>query len=73
MRSAWIWSNATAGGTEEPGKIRRAILYITPEIIARMAFETVTINPIAASIPDEMGDKHFLRKHGPKASYGQAG
>jgi L-ribulose-5-phosphate 4-epimerase len=44
---------------------------VLTEEVARMAFETVTINPVAQSLSDEMRDKHFLRKHGPKASYGQ--
>jgi len=43
------------------------------EEVARMALETVTINPVAEPISDHMRDKHFLRKHGPKATYGQAG
>lgn len=41
------------------------------EEIAAMALETVTIHSSAAPIPAAMMDKHFLRKHGPNASYGQ--
>ena len=41
------------------------------EEVARVALETITINPIAEPLSDAMRDKHFLRKHGPKASYGQ--
>jgi L-ribulose-5-phosphate 4-epimerase len=43
------------------------------EEVARMAFETVTINPRAEPVSDSLRDKHFLRKHGPKATYGQGG
>jgi L-ribulose-5-phosphate 4-epimerase len=43
------------------------------EEVARMAFETVTVNPVAEPISDHLRDKHFLRKHGPKATYGQPG
>lgn len=42
------------------------------EEIARMARDTVAINPAAPSIPQFLLDKHFLRKHGPSAYYGQA-
>ncbi len=41
------------------------------EEIARMARDTLTINPAASSIPQFLLDKHFLRKHGPAAYYGQ--
>ncbi len=44
---------------------------IVLEEIARMAFQTRLINPTVASIPRELLDKHFLRKHGPGAYYGQ--
>lgn len=44
---------------------------VVVEEVARMAYETITINPIAEAISDDLRDKHFLRKHGPKASYGQ--
>jgi hypothetical protein len=33
VRSAGIGSDATAGGTEEPGKVWRAIFYVTPKIV----------------------------------------
>jgi L-ribulose-5-phosphate 4-epimerase len=42
------------------------------EEVARMAMETLAINPSAEPIADCLRDKHFLRKHGPKATYGQA-
>ena len=42
------------------------------EEIARMALDTIAINPAAAPIPRFLLDKHFLRKHGPEAYYGQS-
>lgn len=41
------------------------------EEIARTASVTLTINPAAGPISSALLDKHFLRKHGPKATYGQ--
>jgi L-ribulose-5-phosphate 4-epimerase len=42
------------------------------EYIARLAFRTVVLNGSAASIPSHVSEHHYLRKHGPKATYGQA-
>jgi L-ribulose-5-phosphate 4-epimerase len=42
------------------------------EEIATMAFYSVTLNPKQPPLPDVVRDKHHLRKHGPKAYYGQA-
>jgi L-ribulose-5-phosphate 4-epimerase len=41
------------------------------EELARMAFHTLLINPAAASLEPYLLDKHFLRKHGQGAYYGQ--
>lgn len=41
------------------------------EEVARMALLTLTIDPTAAPAPQHVLDKHFLRKHGPGAYYGQ--
>lgn len=41
------------------------------EEIARIAYQTLTINNAAGPISPALSDKHFLRKHGPSASYGQ--
>lgn len=40
------------------------------EQVAKMGFVTLTLNP-QASIPQALVEKHFTRKHGPKAYYGQ--
>jgi L-ribulose-5-phosphate 4-epimerase len=41
------------------------------EEIARIAYWTVTLNPAAAPLPSTLLDKHFFRKHGRGAYYGQ--
>jgi L-ribulose-5-phosphate 4-epimerase len=41
------------------------------EEVAAMALETVTINAEAREISEAQRNKHYFRKHGPKASYGQ--
>jgi L-ribulose-5-phosphate 4-epimerase len=41
------------------------------EIAARIAFLTVNIHPHSVEIEKVLHDRHFLRKHGTKASYGQ--
>jgi len=44
---------------------------IIVEQIARMAAVTEGLAPTVGPISDELRDKHFLRKHGPEAYYGQ--
>lgn len=41
------------------------------EEIARIAYWTVMLNPAAAPLPSTLLDKHFFRKHGRGAYYGQ--
>ncbi|HEX9998489.1 MAG TPA: L-ribulose-5-phosphate 4-epimerase [Abditibacterium sp.] len=41
------------------------------ENVARLASETLRLNPQIQEMPQELLDKHFLRKHGPDAYYGQ--
>jgi L-ribulose-5-phosphate 4-epimerase len=41
------------------------------EFIARLASETLRINPKTKPMQSVLLSKHFLRKHGPNASYGQ--
>src|SRR5215469_6473491 len=41
------------------------------EFVARLAIETLRINPRTKPMPSALLDKHFLRKHGAKAYYGQ--
>lgn len=41
------------------------------EEVARMAMLTRTVSPGAQSAPKHIVDKHYMRKHGPDAYYGQ--
>jgi L-ribulose-5-phosphate 4-epimerase len=41
------------------------------EEIAAIAYQTVVLNAAAGPIPAALHDRHFLRKHGPAATYGQ--
>mgnify|MGYP001123466488 CR=1 FL=1 len=41
------------------------------EEVARIAYYTVTLKPISTPISQPLHDKHFFRKHGPGAYYGQ--
>jgi L-ribulose-5-phosphate 4-epimerase len=43
------------------------------EELAAMAWLTLTINPAAVPISEALRKKHHFRKHGPTATYGQAG
>lgn len=42
------------------------------EIVAEMALKSLAINPGAAPLPPELLAKHFFRKHGSSAYYGQS-
>jgi len=45
---------------------------VTLEQVARMAFFTQQLDPSASSLAEHIIAKHFLRKHGEDAYYGQA-
>ncbi|EPX55889.1 L-ribulose-5-phosphate 4-epimerase [Cystobacter fuscus DSM 2262] len=55
------------GETPEKAVYNAAVL----EELAKMAFITRGIHPEAARLPDRLIRKHFERKHGPSAYYGQ--
>ena len=44
---------------------------IALEVVAESSFRTEVLRPGAESIQPELLDRHFLRKHGPAAYYGQ--
>jgi L-ribulose-5-phosphate 4-epimerase len=44
---------------------------VTLEEVARMALLTTVLNPGVAPLADAIREKHFQRKHGPGAYYGQ--
>jgi L-ribulose-5-phosphate 4-epimerase len=41
------------------------------EELAAMAWQATTINPAVQPLSSSLRDKHYFRKHGPKAYYGQ--
>ncbi len=41
------------------------------EYVARMAFTTTVLRPEGAGVSQALLDRHYFRKHGPDASYGQ--
>jgi L-ribulose-5-phosphate 4-epimerase len=55
-------------GLDAPDAVHNAVVL---EFIARLASETLRINPKTPPMQSALLDKHFLRKHGPKAYYGQ--
>jgi L-ribulose-5-phosphate 4-epimerase len=57
----------TWGDTPEMAVYNAAVL----EELARMAFITRSLDPAAALLPDRLIRKHFERKHGKNAYYGQ--
>jgi L-ribulose-5-phosphate 4-epimerase len=55
------------GKTPEKAAMNAVLL----EEIARIAAHTLALNPTAQPIRRSLHDRHFLRKHGPQATYGQ--
>jgi len=55
-------------GRDVPDAVHNAVVL---EFIARLASETLRINPNVKPMQPALLDAHFLRKHGPGASYGQ--
>ncbi|MCE9614508.1 MAG: L-ribulose-5-phosphate 4-epimerase AraD [Lentisphaerae bacterium] len=43
------------------------------EAVAKMALDTLQLAPGLGPIPAHILDKHYQRKHGPQATYGQSG
>jgi L-ribulose-5-phosphate 4-epimerase len=41
------------------------------EAVARMAYRTLTLKPHAEGVSQALLDRHYFRKHGAKATYGQ--
>lgn len=54
-----------------PTPAKAAMNAVLLEEIAKIASITVGLNPAATAIAQALLDQHFLRKHGPGASYGQ--
>ncbi len=55
-------------GKDVDGAVHNAVVL---EFVAKLAGETLRLNPKVEPMQSVLLDKHFLRKHGPKAYYGQ--
>lgn len=56
------------GTTVEDAVLHAAVL----EEVARLAWHTLLLAPALPPLPEALMNKHFLRKHGPGAYYGQS-
>jgi L-ribulose-5-phosphate 4-epimerase len=58
-----------AWGKTPSGAVYNAVVLDT---VAKMAYLTMTLNPSVARAPQYLLDKHYYRKHGENAYYGQS-
>jgi L-ribulose-5-phosphate 4-epimerase len=58
----FVWGKNTAEAVEHADVL---------EYIARLAYRSVLLGASDSGIPDYVSEHHYLRKHGPQASYGQ--
>ncbi len=58
---------------EVEGRLRDKDVHnaVVLEEVAKMAYRTELIHPQVAPAPQELQDKHYFRKHGANAYYGQ--
>jgi len=57
-----------AWGSDPDNAVHNAVVL---EEVAKMAYRTIHLNPAVTSLDQNLLDKHFLRKHGKNAYYGQ--
>lgn len=57
-----------AWGTDAHNAVHNAVVM---EVVAKMAFQSMRLTPDLPRIPQYILDKHYLRKHGENAYYGQ--
>lgn len=62
FHGAFAWGDSASQAVEHANAL---------EEIARLAFNTVLLDPSFQPIPATLHDRHFRRKHGPTAYYGQ--
>ena len=60
--ASFVWGSTVSAAVETADIL---------EEVARMAYHALTLDPGGEQISDALLDKHFLRKHGGKATYGQ--
>ena len=63
------WVDQVNGGSPEEQEAADNATAL--ETIAAMASRTLALNPGVGPAPDYLLERHFLRKHGPNAYYGQ--
>jgi L-ribulose-5-phosphate 4-epimerase len=59
---AFAWGSSAAAAVEEAATLER---------IAQLAFNAVVLDAALEPVPDALRTRHFRRKHGPTAYYGQ--
>ncbi len=59
-----------AWGTSPANAVYNAVVL---DKVAEMAYKTLTLNPQAGRVDQYLLDKHYFRKHGANAYYGQGG
>ncbi len=57
------------GGTSPANAVYNAVVFL--DKVAEMAHHTLTLNPRVGRAPQYLMDKHYFRKHGANAYYGQ--
>jgi L-ribulose-5-phosphate 4-epimerase len=57
-------------GTDPAAAVHNAVVL---ESVARMALYTIMLRPGAAGVSQALLDRHYFRKHGATATYGQTG
>lgn len=58
-----------AWGRSPKGSVYNAVVL---DKVAEMAYKTMTLNPGVKKVPQYLLDKHYFRKHGANAYYGQS-
>jgi L-ribulose-5-phosphate 4-epimerase len=76
LQECWLWATGLmrnhgpfAWGPSGAKSVENALAL---EIVADMAFHALTLNPSAQSPSLALSERHFHRKHGPTATYGQS-
>ncbi|MBQ0070959.1 MAG: L-ribulose-5-phosphate 4-epimerase [Spirochaetales bacterium] len=57
-----------AWGTDSMNAVHNAVVM---EEVAFMAYHAISLNPTLGKVPQDLLDKHYYRKHGKNAYYGQ--
>jgi L-ribulose-5-phosphate 4-epimerase len=69
MRAVLVAGHAPFCWAKDPAEAAHVAFLL--EEVARLAYMTIAIEAAALPVSDSLRDKHFLRKHGPRAYYGQ--